>query len=204
MKKIFAFLLTFSFLVSGCTFNVDVLTPAPPVTDSGSSQLTPYATPSPTSPVATISATAEPVSMTLTSTPTSPTFYGVFFKADPGISQDGMIFPGGTKQVFAVWSYLNMRPGMNVKREWYLNGQLWLTREEAWDFAKYGSNGTVQDVSIHDFDAGLTTGIYELRIYIDNAIQPIGTADNGQPDTKARFEIRSNSEAQAGFASPDF
>ena len=204
MKKIFAFLLTFSFLVSGCTFNVDVLTPAPPVTDSGSSQLTPYATQNPPSPVATISATAEPVSMTLTSTPTSPTFYGVFFKADPGISQDGMIFPGGTKQVFAVWSYLNMRPGMNVKREWYLNGQLWLTREEAWDFAKYGSNGTVQDVSIHDFDAGLTTGIYELRIYIDNAIQPIGTADNGQPDTKARFEIRSKDEAQAGFASPDF
>jgi hypothetical protein len=79
-----------------------------------------------------------------------------------------------------------------------------LTREEPWDFAKYGANGTVQDVSIHDFDAGLTTGIYELRIYIDNVLQPIGTADNGQPDIKARFEIRSSSEAQAGFASPDF
>lgn len=204
MKKIFVFLLIFSFLVSGCTFNVDVLTPAPTVTDSGSSQLTPYTTQIAASPIATISATAGPVSTPPTATPTSPTFYGVFFKADPGISQDGMTFPGGTKRVFAVWNYLNMRPGMNVKREWYLNGQLWLTREEAWDFAKYDANGAIQDISIYDFDHGLPTGIYELRLYIDNVIQYIGTSDNGQPDTKARFEIRLKDEAQAGFASPDF
>jgi hypothetical protein len=29
MKKLFLFLLGFIFLISGCTFNVDVLTPAP-------------------------------------------------------------------------------------------------------------------------------------------------------------------------------
>ena len=56
-------------------------------------------------------------------------------------SQNGRIFPAGTKQVYAVWNYMNMRAGMTVKREWYLNGQLWLTREEEWDFAKYGEHG---------------------------------------------------------------
>ena len=204
MKKLFAFLLLFSFLASGCTFNVDVLTPASPVTDSGPSQLTPYATQNPTSPVATIAATAETTATTPIPTFSSPTFYGLFFMADPGISQDGMIFPGGIKRVFAVWNYLNMRPGMNVKREWYLNGQLWLTREETWDFAKYGENGTIQDVSIYDFDHGLPAGIYELRLYIDNVIQYIVASDNGVPEPKARFDIRSKEEAQAGFASPDF
>jgi hypothetical protein len=107
--------------------------------------------------------------------------------------------------VFVVWNYLNMRPGMIVRREWYLNGQLWLTREEPWDFAKYSENGsTQQGVSIFDFDIGLPTGIYELRMYIDDVIQPIGDAINGQAETKATFQIRSSDEAQAGNVSPDF
>ncbi len=200
MKRLFAFLLMVSFLVSACTFNVDVLTP--PV-QSPTALATQNISTAIASPVATTSATATSILITPSVTPVVATFYGVIFTSDAG-SPDGKIFSSGTKQIFAVWNYVNMRPGMTVRREWYLNGELWLTREEAWDFAKYGANGTVRDVSIHDFDAGLTTGIYELRIYIDNVIQPIGTADNGQPDTKARFEIRADNEAQAGAASPDF
>jgi hypothetical protein len=195
MKKLSRFLLVFIFWISGCTFNVDVLTPAPPAA--------PIATPTIDSPVATISPTAE-FSFTPTPTVVAPMITGALFVTDAPVNQDGKIFPAGIKQIFVLYNYSNMSPGMTVRREWYLNGQLWLTREEPWNFTKYGANGATQDVSIYDFDAGLPTGIYELRIYIDNVIQPIGTSDNGQPATKARFEIRSNSEAQAGSASPDF
>ncbi len=198
MKTISAFLLVFSFIVSACTFNMTVLTPPPvqPTPSSTQSAATLIA-----SPIATISATAELPSPT----PSGPLFYSAVFTADPSISRDGNIFAVGVKQVFVDWNYLNMRAGMKIRREWYLNGQLWLTREEAWDFAKYGVNGTTQhEVSTYDFDHGLPTGIYELRMYIDNVLQPIGASINGQPDTKATFDIRSSTEAQAGAASPDF
>ncbi len=200
MKTISAFLLVFSFIVSACTFNMTVLTPPPaqPTPSSTQSAVTPIA-----SPIATISATA--TAELPSPTPSGPLFYGAVFTADPSISRDGNIFAVGVKQVFVDWNYLNMRAGMKIRREWYLNGQLWLTREEAWDFAKYGVNGTTQhEVSTYDFDHGLPTGIYELRMYIDNVLQPIGASINGQPDTKATFDIRSSTEAQAGAASPDF
>ena len=203
MKKLFVFLPLLSLIVSGCTFNVDVLTPTPPATDSGSSQLTPPAIPNAGTPVATISATADPASATPTLV--SPVFYGAVFVNNAGISPEGKIFPAGIKQVYVNWNYLSMRPGLTVKREWYLNGQLWLTREEPWDIAKYGENGTTQsDVSIYDFDNGLPSGIYELRLSIDDVLQPIGGQINGQEVMKATFEIRSQDESQAPSASPDF
>lgn len=200
MKIISAFFLVFSFLVSACTFNMTVLTPPPVQATPSSTQsvATPLA-----SPIATISATADLSSPT--PTPSGPLFYGAVFSADPSISRDGNTFGAGVKQVFVDWNYMNMSAGMKVRREWYLNGQLWLTREEAWDFAKYGANGTTNhEVSTFDFDHGLPTGIYELHMYIDNVPQPIGAAINGQPAEKATFQIRSSSEAQAGAASPDF
>lgn len=203
MKKLFSFLLLLSFFASGCTFNVDVLTPAPPATTSVSPQLTPSTTPIALSPVATVSPTAGVSSPA--PTPAGPLFYSAVFSADPSISRDGNTFGAGAKQVFVDWNYMNMGAGMTVRRDWYLNGTLWLTREEAWDFAKYGANGTTHhEVSTFDFDHGLPTGIYELQMYIDNVPQPIGAAINGQPATKATFQIRSSSEAQAGAASPDF
>jgi hypothetical protein len=182
-------------LISGCTFNVDVLTPAPPPT--------PMPTEVAASPAASLSPTAE-FSFTPSPTLVAPMITGALFVTDAPVNQDGKIFPAGIKQIFVVYTYSNMSPGLTVRREWYLNGQLWLSREEPWNFTKYGANGATQDVSIYDFDSGLPTGIYELQIYVDHVLQPIGMSDNGQPSTKARFEIRSNSEAQAGYASPDF
>jgi photosystem II stability/assembly factor-like uncharacterized protein len=81
------------------------------------------------------------------------------------------VFPPKTRQVYAIWSYSNMSEGMTVLREWYLNGQLWLSREEPWDFAKYGASGTVTNISIFDIDAGLPSGDYQLRLYIDGQPQ---------------------------------
>jgi hypothetical protein len=97
-----------------------------------------------------------------------------------------------------------MRQGMAVRREWYLDGQLWLTRREIWDLTKYGESGVVRDVSIHDFDAGLSSGVYQLRIYLDDAIQPIGISAAGQPETQVTFEILPADEPRTETASPDF
>ncbi len=80
-------------------------------------------------------------------------------------------FPAATKQVFALWKYRSMRQGLTVRREWYLNGELWLKREETWDFNQYGASGLVKNISIYDLDKGLPSGHYELKLYIDGQSQ---------------------------------
>jgi hypothetical protein len=111
-------------------------------------------------------------------------------------------FPAGTKEVFAIWTYQNMHAGVTIKREWYLNGKPWLLREEPWDFAKYGENGVVRDISIFETELSLPSGVYHLRVYIDNVVQPIGRLTNDQPETWLNFEILPT-ESITEVASPD-
>ena len=201
MKKISVFLLIVSFIVSGCTFNVEVLTPESPTVENstpGSQQLTPYATQNVFTPIATISATAVQASPTAVPPTTYPILYNARTSSSSNDADQKSSFPAGTKAVYALWDYQNMRQGLTVKREWYWNSQLWLTREEAWDFNKYGANGTVRDVSIYDNETGLNSGVYQLRLYIDNVLQPISpgisspvtqwiTFDIGQEDASAAY-----------------
>jgi len=183
MKKIFVFLLIVAALISGCSFNVEVITPAP-----GQSDITPPANVV-ASPIATISATVELPPVGFTPVSSDPVFYA----AAVSLNQNGVpariAFPTGTKQVFAVWTYQNMRAGLTIKREWYLNGEPWLFREEPWDFAKYGAAGIMTDISIYDFEVGLPAGLYEIKVYIDNIVQPIGPNTPGGPGTFLIFEI---------------
>lgn len=183
MKKIFVFLLVVVSLISGCSFNVDVMTPALEQGD---------ATPSTNiiaSPIATISATAELPPVGFTPVSSDPVFYNASVSLDQSGAPARIAFPTGTKQVFAVWHYQNMRAGLTIKREWYLNGEPWLFREDLWDFEKYGADGIMPDISIYDLDAGLPSGLYELRVYINNVIQPIGVNTAGGPETFIIFEI---------------
>ncbi len=137
MKKSLIFLLVIASLVSGCSFNVEILTPAAPQPVLQSASETPTSEP--------ISATPSPGIISLPSQ-----FDDVSFTLNPIDAGNIYAFPNGTKQVFAIWNYHNMGEGMVVRREWYLDGKLWLEREEPWDFAKYGANGTMRDVSIHE------------------------------------------------------
>ncbi len=172
MKKLFVLHLILIILTSGCTFNVDVLAPTRPVTDS--SQLTPYTTQIIPSPLATISATAELPSPTPVPPTTDPLFFNARTSSSPNDINPQSTFPERIKAVYAIWDYQNMREGLKIRREWYLDGRLWLTREETWDFKKYGADGTIRDISIYDNDTGLDSGGYQLRLYINNALQPIG------------------------------
>lgn len=199
MKTLTGCLILIILLISGCTFNIEVLSPAPiPPT---SQPIQTVASPVPLS-IATISATAEP---TPTLVPTST--YPVFFNARMGASPDDPYaptsFPARTKAVYAIWDYQNMRDGLMIRREWYWNGQPYIKREEAWDFGKYGANGTIRDVRIFDDETGLNSGIYQLRLYIDNVLQPIGPGSQTPINPWITFSIGSDDE-YAGYASPDY
>ncbi|MEP6896435.1 MAG: hypothetical protein ABI986_12575, partial [Chloroflexota bacterium] len=183
MKKIFLCFSVIVFLISGCSYDVQVLTPVPAEPNSSPAQDV-------TLPIATAIATLEPASITPTAgIPSNALFYGMFFTTDAVNGAGQPNFPAGTQQVFAVWNYQNMKVGMTVKREWFLNGHEWLTREEPWDFAKYGASGTLRDISIFDHTIGLDSGAYQSRLYVDNVVQPIGNSIYGQPENWANFEI---------------
>jgi len=205
MKKISAFLLIICFFVSACTFNVEVLTPESQGNESAtpvSAQLTPYATESVFTPIATISATAVQASPTAVAPTTSPYFYNARTSSSANDIDQKSSFPAGIKAVYALWDYQNMHQGLTVKREWYWNGQLWLAREEAWDFAKYGANGTVRDISIYDNTTGLNSGNYQLRLYIDNVLQAISPGISSPVTQWINFDI-GQEDASAGYGSMD-
>lgn len=201
MKKLASELITMLFLISGCTFNVQILTPEPP-------QSTPLPLQTVTSPAPSIPTPISPtVEPTFTPTTVPPTTYPVFNNARVGASPEDPTspnsFPAGIQAVYAIWEYQNMREGLVVKREWYWNGQPWITREEPWDFKKYGASGTVRDISIYDNETGLNSGVYQLRLYIDNVLQPISPGIGSPVVPWITFKIGSD-ESYSGYASPDY
>lgn len=195
MKKLIVFLLIPVVLISGCSFDVQVLEPVPAPSTTAATQS--VATPPATLPA--FSATPE---VGFTPISSDPVFFAAYLSLDESGVPGQSVFPAGTKKIFAHWYYQNMREGMMMRRVWYLNGEPWLTREEPWSQAKYGVTGIMPDVSIYDLDVGLPSGIYQLRLYIDGVQQPIGAMFNGQPETWVRFEILPD-ESQTGLLSPD-
>lgn len=199
MKKVFLILSAVVFLVSGCSFDVHMVTPAPMEVTPPS--VTPITFPSP-EPVS--ASTAVP-SIGYTPNPNASLFYNAHAVLDPvdPMGTRRFSFPAGTKRIYVVWHYQNMRAGMTVKREWYLDGTLWLTREEAWDIAKYGASGIMQDVSIFDENVGLPSGVFQLQIYIDGVQQPIGADTMFGPEGWLNFQILPDGSITEA-ASPDF
>jgi Tol biopolymer transport system component len=124
----------------------------------------------------------------------------VYFATSPEMTQSQSVFPYGTPQIFAIWSYSNMREGLIIRREWYLDEGMWLVHEEPWDFSEYGANGVIKDISIYDFDNGLEPGTYQLRLYIDGQEQPLG---NMEVFSSAYFEV-SGPGITSPIISPEF
>jgi hypothetical protein len=130
-----------------------------------------------------------------------PTFgRDVYFATSPELAGSQIVFPFGTPQIYAIWSYSNMHEGLTVRREWYLDDVLWLVREEPWDFSNYGANGFVKDISIYDFDNGLAPGIHQLKLYIDGQEQPLGYSE---AVSSASFVV-SEPSIESPIISPDW
>jgi hypothetical protein len=116
----------------------------------------------------------ESPSTTPTQASQAPQFLNARFTVDVSANIYQNNFPARTRRVYVVWDYQNMRAGLNIRRDWYFNDVLWITREEPWDFSKYGATGTMRDISVFDLDVGLESGNYRLELYIDMQPQPIG------------------------------
>ena len=167
MKRIIAPLMIVAFLISGCTFQMQVLAPESPTPELQTPTEIVW------QPTPTLIPTVESVFPTPTKVPTEPQFFNAKFTLGPNTSLFQNIFPAKTKQIYAVWEYRNMREGLVVRRDWYYNNALWISREEPWDFAKYGANGTMHDISVYELDSGLSSGHYHFELYIDSRPQPI-------------------------------
>ncbi|MFN8418964.1 MAG: hypothetical protein U0528_06940 [Anaerolineae bacterium] len=74
-------------------------------------------------------------------------------------------FPAGTPLVSARWDYANIPIGALMVREWYRYGVLFHAVEEAWS-ANWGSSGRLTHVALYDYQNGLQSGDYQLRIYL--------------------------------------
>lgn len=162
----------------------------------------PSPTPAPSDPTESAtpyapSETASPVEPTPSATPlvpdSSPEFTNLILTRYPYLRKSQTVFPKGTPYIYAVWDYAGMEEGMVVRREWYRHGELWLEREEIWDFAKYGSDGTMFDISIFDFIDGIDPGTYSLYLYVDGVRMIVS----------GFFEVRSVGFSVKPQASPD-
>lgn len=88
------------------------------------------------------------------------------------------VFPSTTDEVCAVWDYNNLQPSDTIRRVWYKNGEVYVTREQTWDAAKYGTTGTVQDVCLYDridghidgAEDGIDSGQWRVEILLNNEL----------------------------------
>lgn len=102
-------------------------------------------------------------------------FRDLRFASDPD-ARPQQVFPAGTEEIFAVWEYRDMNAGDRVRRIWFRDEQIWLTREELWNANHYQNNGSVRDVSVYDNEgSGLDPGTYRLQLYVNDNLQQEGS-----------------------------
>ena len=69
-----------------------------------------------------------------------------------------------------------MQNGDRIRRIWFRDEQIWLTREENWNWGKYGSSGSVLDNSVYDHEGnGLKPAKYHLQLYVNDNLQQEAT-----------------------------
>jgi hypothetical protein len=97
-----------------------------------------------------------------------------FALTDDGAAQS--VFPGGTDEVYALWDYTGMSPADNIRRIWFRDDEIWLTREEGWEWGEYGGEGTMRDISVYDNEgSGLAAATYRLQLYVNDELQQEAT-----------------------------
>ncbi len=130
----------------------------------------------------------------------APRFTSLRFSTEPNSVDPRRFYVAGVTRICAVWDYANMRAGLTVRRIWYLNSQVWIQRDEPWDYNKYGAAGTIQDVCIFDENTGLQAGQYDLALLINGVPQDVGGGSSFQD--RQTFWIF-NPDVNTPVASPD-
>lgn len=85
-------------------------------------------------------------------------------------------FAAGTEEIYALWDYQDMVAEDRIRRIWFRDDLIWLTREETWPWAQYGEAGTVEDIAIYDREGdGLVPAHYRLQLYVNDVLEQEGT-----------------------------
>jgi hypothetical protein len=141
------------------------------------------ATPAPVSPTAELPTAVPTATQTVfaaaaTGTVENSSFFGFsglrFAQTADGAAQEE--FPPRTVRVFALWEYAGMEPDARIRRIWFRDEQIWIIREEDWNWEEYGGQGTMRDISIFDNEgSGLLPAAYRLQLYVNDELQEEGT-----------------------------
>jgi hypothetical protein len=102
-------------------------------------------------------------------------FSGLYFAAAVDAAAEDT-FPSGIEEVYAIWNYTRMSPTDEIRRIWFRDDQIWLTREEGWNWGEYDSDGTLRDISVYDNEgSGLKPATYRLQLYVNDELQQEAT-----------------------------
>jgi serine/threonine protein kinase len=100
----------------------------------------------------------------------SPSFGEIRFCSDPACSQGSKTqYPEGIEDVYFVFDYHNMEPGISYGRRWYVNGDLYLDYYCSWG-PNWPSDGTFLK-KVYDHYYGLAPGEWLLEIYLEGQLQ---------------------------------
>jgi hypothetical protein len=89
-------------------------------------------------------------------------FSNVTFSTSPG-GPDMAYFPTGTPEVFLRFDYVSIPAGAVLVRNWYRDGQPYITKSDVWNPA-WGTSGRLTHISIYDYISGLTPGYYQVIV----------------------------------------
>ena len=183
MKKYLFLPLTFILLLAACLPAPDdapTLPPLIPTTEATGSAIEPTPTltaatsvPVEATAVPTTVATAVPPEPTAVSNQppaSNPQFSNLALLPNRASLSAGLPQPYNpitTDELYAVWDYAGMTAADQLERVWYFNGAPWLDRSEAWDMAKYGANGRVQDIYVYDYEPNLAPGHYRVVLKVN-------------------------------------
>jgi hypothetical protein len=102
-------------------------------------------------------------------------FSGLYFAAAAD-APAADTFPSGIEEVYAIWDYTSMSPGDKIRRIWFRDNQIWLTREEGWNWGEYDSDGMLRDISVYDNEGtGLKPATYRVQLYVNDELQQEAT-----------------------------
>ena len=69
-----------------------------------------------------------------------------------------------------------MSPTDKIRRIWFRDDQIWLTREEEWNWGEHDSEGTMRGISVYDNEgSGLQPATYRLQLYVNDQLQQEAT-----------------------------
>jgi predicted small secreted protein len=165
-------------VLSGCT-GMQGEHAAPSATATAVSGTPPFASSLPTLPTATALPTAvpalEPAAATTAPQPTRALRFCCLRFATAVDAEPQSVFLAGTAEIVALWDYDSMQPADKIRRIWFRDNLIWLTREETWNWDSYGESGTVTDIAIYDNEGdGLQPAQYRLQLYVNDELQQEG------------------------------